>query len=287
MKKKWIVMLAVMMLFAFTACVVAAPAVQQVTATLATNFKFALDGKAWAPKDVDGSDMYPLVYEGRTYLPVRAIGEALGIKVDWDKNTRTVILDKATVTPTPGNGTSPALTTRTPGDIIKTAIGAFSPATAHFDFRAPIADTPYGDIAAKVFGTASIDANKKALTTYESHLGALDSGDKKAESCPLSELLIGPEATAQKIVSNGILVEVGNNYVITVFGVPCPDSIVDIFTHASKVRIHHDLIMDCKVFVDKTTGKISSVEDIILRGQASTALGEWDTVYSGSINFTY
>lgn len=97
MKKKWILILVAVMLFAFTAGVVAAPVVQQVTATLATDFKFTLDGKTWAPKDVDGSDMYPLVYEGRTYLPVRAIGEALGIKVDWDKDTRTVILGEAAV----------------------------------------------------------------------------------------------------------------------------------------------------------------------------------------------
>ncbi len=99
MKKKGILILVAVMLFAFTAGVVAAPAVQQVTATLATDFKFTLDGKTWAPKDVDGSDMYPLVYEGRTYLPVRAIGEALGIKVDWDKDTRTVILGEAAVEP--------------------------------------------------------------------------------------------------------------------------------------------------------------------------------------------
>lgn len=99
MKKKWILILVAVMLFAFTAGVVAAPVVQQVTATLATDFKFTLDGKTWAPKDVDGSEMYPLVYEGRTYLPVRAIGEALGIKVDWDKDTRTVILGEAAVEP--------------------------------------------------------------------------------------------------------------------------------------------------------------------------------------------
>ncbi|HHV15719.1 MAG TPA: hypothetical protein GXX58_03995 [Gelria sp.] len=99
MKKKGILILVAVMLFAFTAGVVAAPAVQQITATLATDFKFTLDGKTWAPKDADGSAMYPIVYKDRTYLPVRAIGEALGIKVDWDKDTRTVILGEAAVEP--------------------------------------------------------------------------------------------------------------------------------------------------------------------------------------------
>jgi len=101
MKKKWILMLAVVMLFAFTAGVVAAPAVQEITANLATDIKITLNGNAWTPKDADGSTMAPIVYNGRTYLPVRAIGEALGVKVDWNNDTRTVILGEAAVKPEP------------------------------------------------------------------------------------------------------------------------------------------------------------------------------------------
>jgi hypothetical protein len=80
------------MLFAFTAGVVAAPAVQTITASLANDFKFTLNGEAWTPKDADGSTMAPIVYNDRTYLPARAIAEALGITVGWDAETRTVIL---------------------------------------------------------------------------------------------------------------------------------------------------------------------------------------------------
>jgi hypothetical protein len=36
--------------------------------------------------------MAPIVYNDRTYLPARAIAEALGITVGWDAETRTVIL---------------------------------------------------------------------------------------------------------------------------------------------------------------------------------------------------
>lgn len=92
MKKRWIVLLATVMLFAFTAGVVAAPAVQTITASLANDFKFTLNGEAWTPKDADGSTMAPIVYNDRTYLPARAIAEALGITVGWDAETRTVIL---------------------------------------------------------------------------------------------------------------------------------------------------------------------------------------------------
>lgn len=101
MKKKWILLLAVVMLFAFTAGVVAAPDVQQITAKLATDIKITLNGNAWAPKDADGSTLYPIVYNNRTYLPVRAVAEALNVKVDWDAKTSTVILGEAAVAPVP------------------------------------------------------------------------------------------------------------------------------------------------------------------------------------------
>ena len=99
MKKKWIVMLAVVMLFAFTAGVFAAPAVEQITASLAADIKITLNGDSWQPKDADGSDLYPIIYNDRTYLPVRAVAEALGIKVNWDESTRTVILGEAAAEP--------------------------------------------------------------------------------------------------------------------------------------------------------------------------------------------
>ena len=80
MNKKWIVMLAVVMLFAFSAGVVAGPAVQQISANLASDIQFTVKGNAWAPKDADGSALHPIIYKDRTYLPVRAIGEALDRK---------------------------------------------------------------------------------------------------------------------------------------------------------------------------------------------------------------
>lgn len=94
MKKRWIVLLTVAMLFAFTAGVVAGPDVENITASLANDIKITLNGKDWTPMD-NGNPMAPIVYNGRTYLPVRAVGEAVGIKVDWDEATRTVILGEA------------------------------------------------------------------------------------------------------------------------------------------------------------------------------------------------
>ena len=39
-------------------------------------------------------DVPAVIIEGRTYLPVRAVAEAMEAKVDWDGNTRTVIINK-------------------------------------------------------------------------------------------------------------------------------------------------------------------------------------------------
>jgi hypothetical protein len=309
MKKKWILMLAVVMLFAFTAGVVAAPDVQQITAKLANDVKITLNGNAWTPKDADGSTMVPISYKGRTYLPVRAIGEALGVKVDWNSETRTVILGEAAVKPEPKKEEpkpepkkeepkpepkkeepkteAPTATASNPGDVIKAAITAFSATSASFEFNGPIAGTPFGDIAAKLNGTAKIDASKKGSAAFASDLGALDKGDKTADACPFAELIAGPEGDGLKIVANGKLSEEGNNYVITLTGVPCPASVVAVFSKACKLPITHELTMDCKIVVDKSTGKISAVENINLKGQAKTALGSYASSFNGNVKYTY
>ena len=43
--------------------------------------------------DVNGKEVYPISYQGTTYLPVRAISEMLGVDVEWDAETQTVKLE--------------------------------------------------------------------------------------------------------------------------------------------------------------------------------------------------
>lgn len=55
------------------------------------NIKLVVDGKPVAfGKDSAGKQIEPFIHNGTTYLPVRAVGEALGKKVDWDGKTQTV-----------------------------------------------------------------------------------------------------------------------------------------------------------------------------------------------------
>lgn len=51
-----------------------------------------LNGETIDPKDVNGNPVDPVIYDGTTYLPVRAIASALGLEVEWDGSTRTVVL---------------------------------------------------------------------------------------------------------------------------------------------------------------------------------------------------
>lgn len=52
--------------------------------------KINVDGKRIDPKDGNGRSVEPFIYEGTTYLPVRAVSEALGKYVAWDGETYTV-----------------------------------------------------------------------------------------------------------------------------------------------------------------------------------------------------
>lgn len=57
------------------------------------NIKISLDGKLVSPSDANGNYVEPFAINGTTYLPVRAVGNAMGLSVGWDPNTNTVILN--------------------------------------------------------------------------------------------------------------------------------------------------------------------------------------------------
>ena len=54
--------------------------------------KLVVDGQTVIPKDANGKVVEPFIYNGTTYLPVRAVGNAVDKKVKWDGNSKTVHL---------------------------------------------------------------------------------------------------------------------------------------------------------------------------------------------------
>lgn len=73
-------------------------------ATKAT-FKVMVRGEVFNSKNP------PIVVEGRTFLPLRVLGDALGVKVDWNEKLRQAEVDMAAATPTTAPATSTPIAT--------------------------------------------------------------------------------------------------------------------------------------------------------------------------------
>lgn len=96
MKKKLLAMTLIAVL-ALSAIVYAADHVTKIEAYLVNDLNFNVDGSSWSPKEVDGSPLTPIIYNDRTYVPVRSLLEDKGVTVGFDADSRTVILDYSTI----------------------------------------------------------------------------------------------------------------------------------------------------------------------------------------------
>lgn len=59
---------------------------------VANGVKIVVDGQKLNPTDANGNKVEPIIYNGTTYLPVRAVANALGKAVYWDGPNYTVYL---------------------------------------------------------------------------------------------------------------------------------------------------------------------------------------------------
>ena len=56
------------------------------------NIKIIIDGKEYIPTDADGDRVEPFIYNGTTYVPLRAVANAFDKEVEWDDATSTIII---------------------------------------------------------------------------------------------------------------------------------------------------------------------------------------------------
>ncbi|MBQ9492453.1 MAG: PepSY domain-containing protein [Oscillibacter sp.] len=56
------------------------------------NIQVSLDGKTLDLRNAAGEKVEPFMFDGTNYLPVRALAEALGLRVSWDGAHATVVL---------------------------------------------------------------------------------------------------------------------------------------------------------------------------------------------------
>ena len=96
----------------------ASAAVQEITAELRDDFTVIVDGAVRSFADAGGNRVYPLLYAGSTYLPIRAIGELMGKTVSWDGATKTVTLSDSLVTDADSFSDGEGSTTTAPGGLI-------------------------------------------------------------------------------------------------------------------------------------------------------------------------
>ena len=76
-----------------------AQAATAVTARLRPDVTILIDGQRTAFYHVTGQQAHPVLYNGSTYLPLRAIGEIMGRNVDWNSSTKTATLAGERTTP--------------------------------------------------------------------------------------------------------------------------------------------------------------------------------------------
>lgn len=83
-KKVFFAIMVAVTLFSVTMSAVAASQLAEIKAYLNHGIKIVLNGQPWQPAQT------PITYQGSTYLPLRAVGEALGAEITWDGATQTV-----------------------------------------------------------------------------------------------------------------------------------------------------------------------------------------------------
>ncbi len=110
--KKWIAaaMVAGMALSA-SAGAYAASNIQTIKAQLNHGLGFVVNGQAYQPTDAAGKKLDPIVYNNTTYLPVRALGEALNVPVNYDSAGQKVVIGADSNTGTTGGTAAPGTST--------------------------------------------------------------------------------------------------------------------------------------------------------------------------------
>ncbi|MCD7767268.1 MAG: copper amine oxidase N-terminal domain-containing protein [Oscillospiraceae bacterium] len=65
---------------------------EDIQALLNREISIQYNGAETALRNANGDTVYPITYEGTTYLPLRAVAEMLGADVDWDAETNSVYI---------------------------------------------------------------------------------------------------------------------------------------------------------------------------------------------------
>lgn len=94
-----IIMAITLMLGASGVTVGAASASNKVLVYVKPSFTVEMNGTVYIFKDSKGQRVYPVVYNGRTYLPIRAVAALMEEDIEWDNKSETVYIGKTLSNP--------------------------------------------------------------------------------------------------------------------------------------------------------------------------------------------
>lgn len=116
MKKRTALILAITLCVLGIAARAASNAViKEIRAQLRPDFTIVVDGEVKEFRNARGEKVYPIIYDGTTYLPLRSTGELMGKKVYWFEDEKrielkapenTTVTDADIIVPTNDNGIS-------------------------------------------------------------------------------------------------------------------------------------------------------------------------------------
>jgi len=97
MKTRMLLTAVISMMVGFSLSLTAAgdALLQEVRAYLNKEIAIVLNGGPWE-MNVAGERLYPMTFEGRTYLPVRAVAEALSVPIAYDAASKTIYIGERT-----------------------------------------------------------------------------------------------------------------------------------------------------------------------------------------------
>ena len=89
-KRACVLSIAIVLIMALTGMAVFAANGSKTLEAYYNNIKIYVDGAAITPTDVNGNSTEPFSVDGTVYVPIRAVSEALGKRVEWDGASNSV-----------------------------------------------------------------------------------------------------------------------------------------------------------------------------------------------------
>lgn len=84
-----------------------------ITAEIKADYVTNVDGIKQTFLDANGNEVFPILYDGSTYIPLRAVGNLMNKDVKWDQNNKIIDLDSKAYSQSTGTTTSSTTTSTT------------------------------------------------------------------------------------------------------------------------------------------------------------------------------